>query len=150
MYKAPESNWLNNKDFFSIPRRELTEEEKADCILYALLSPNNNCATYRFADGSIITNYLNPLDNTLFDFSQSSAIAKKALDEARNYLLNVVRYDRINTLFGKGTFLGFYQYKTIKDSKHDQCFGFKYSKEFDDAIEDLRNKISKLAEEVCL
>ena len=33
LYKSPVQTWLNNKDFFSIPNRELNETEKQDCIL---------------------------------------------------------------------------------------------------------------------
>ena len=119
LYKAPVCDWLRNKDFFSYPKRDLTEEEIADCVLFALLSPNNNCATFRFPDGSIITNELNPLDSTMFDFSQCSQVGKEAFEQAKNYLENKVNYKNLNTLFGKGKFLGFYQYKTTTDAKHD-------------------------------
>lgn len=149
LYKCPNSSWLNNKDFFSIPNRPLTDEEKMDCLLYSLISHFNNCATYRFADGSTIMNKLNPLDAQRFDFSQCSAVGKAAFQEAKLYLLNDVKYDQLNTLFGRGAFLGFYQYRTTPDSDHDQCYGIKYKTSFDNAIEELRKRIEQIALEVC-
>lgn len=147
LYKAPQITWLNNKDCFKIPNRELTNEEKSDCILYSLVSPSNQSASYRFDDGSIIENKLNPLDTTMFNFNDCSEVGKKVFELLKKYLEIKVNYKQINTPFGKGKFLGLYQYKL--QNNLNQCYGIKYDVELEDAIEELRIKIENLSLEVC-
>ncbi len=147
LYKAPTSNWLNNKDFFEEPNRDLTEQEISDCILYSLVSSSNQTATYKFPTGDIIINKLNPLDQNLFDFSNCSEEGINVFNLLKDYLYNDVKFDKLSTIFGKGRFLGLYQYQSTID---EQCFGIKFSNELIEAIEELRMKIEKLSIELCL
>ena len=118
LYKAPQVTWLENRDFVQTPSRELTKTEESDCVLYALLSPSNNTATFKFDDGSSIINELNPLDDQMFNFDECSDTGKKAYQQMKNYLETVVDYKKLKTPFGVGKFLGFYQYQTISDVNH--------------------------------
>lgn len=149
LYKAPEENWLNNKDVFHLPNRELTDEEKSDCLLYSLLIDSNKASTFQFENGDYMENYFNPFDESLFDFTHLSITGRKAFNEMSNYLNNIVDYKNINTPFGKGKFMGFYQYKS--DPKiNNTCYGFKYPESFKNAIEELKQVIAKISYEVCL
>ena len=150
LYKAPEFYWLRDRDFFVSPNRVLKHSEVSDCILYALLSTSNNSATFKFDNGDTIINNLNPLDKTMFDFSECSVKGQIAFEELRKYLEDVVEYKSISTVFGVGKFLGLYQYRTKNDINHPQCYGFDYPDSFKKAIEDLRNVVSVISEEVCL
>jgi 16S rRNA G966 N2-methylase RsmD len=150
LYNAPEFNWLRDRDFFQHPNRVLNETDLSDCILYAILSISNNTATFKFSNGDTIVNLLNPMDNTMFDFSKCSQIGMTAFAELVNYLENIVNYKTINTAFGKGKFLGLYQYRTKLDSDHQQCFGYEFPDSFKSAIEDLRKHIASISEIVCL
>lgn len=149
LFKSIDLNWFNKEDVMELPSRELTEEEVYDCVLYGLLSKSNQTATYRFSSGEIITNKLNPMDETLFDFSKCSELGKQVFALLKDYLENKVNYKNINTRFGKGKFLGLYQYQMDPDADHLDCFGIKYSSDFNDKIEELRQRVSLLAEEVC-
>ena len=149
LYKAPNFTWLTNKDSFKIYNRELSLEEQWDCILYSLVCSSNQTATYKFDSGEIITNELNPLNFDLFDFSRCSELGKNVFNKLKEYLELQVNYKNLNTTFGKGRFMGLYQYQMEPKNNIKDCFNIKFDNEFKKLIEELRKRVETLSLELC-
>ena len=154
LYWSIKPSWYNNADFLSSPSRDLTEQEKADAVLYALMCPRNRTTTARLdyapqgitvgkktnvPDGGIVENKLNPFDKKMFDWSECSDIGKEVLRLYKHYLDNVVKWKEQETVLGKGVWQGMYQYHRI----------VPIPKELVNAIEKLRQAVEKTALEVC-
>jgi hypothetical protein len=166
LYKAVKYDWTLDVDLFYAPYRDLTEEEIADCILYALLCSANNTATTRVND-NMLFNWFNPFDKTHFDWNREPAtvspIGQQALAELTNYCNKTVNWKKLDTPYGNGIWLGLYQYRTSydsvnktykkkfgKDYPNRDLYGIPYPESFKSAIEKLRQRVEALAIDLCL
>jgi len=165
LYWSVTHTWINHEDCFFAPSRELKPREKADAILYALLSDRNRCTTAMLTETEINTNrgkarngglvraMLNPFDPELFDWKHLSAVGKKALEEYRKYCYEVVDWENYPTAAGIGVWGGHYLYERTKDGldieNKKPGDGFPLTKTFKDAREKLRQAVEKIALEVC-
>ena len=157
--------WINHEDCILAPSRELKPREKADAILYALLSERNRCTTAMLAEteittksgkvrnGGLVRAMLNPFDTELFDWKHLSAVGKQALEEYRKYCYEVVDWERYPTAAGKGAWGGHYLYERTKNGldieNKKSGDGFPLPKAFKDAREKLRQSVEQTALEVC-
>ena len=158
-------SWINHEDCFLAPSRDLKPREKADAMLYALLSERNRCTTAMLAEteittsrgkvrnGGLVRAMLNPFDSELFDWKHLSAIGNKALEEYRKYCYEVVDWEKYPTAAGVGVWGGHYLYERTKDGldieNKKTGDGYPLPKEFKDAREALRIEVEKTALEVC-
>jgi len=165
IYWSIKPTWKNNADFLSSPFRDLTRREKADAMLYALLSERNRCTTAMLVETEINTNrgkvrngglvraMLNPFDSELFDWKHLSAIGKKVLEEYRKYCYEIVDWENYLTAAGVGAWGGHYLYERTKDGldieNKKPGDGYALPKTFKDAREKLRQAVEKTALEVC-
>jgi hypothetical protein len=160
LYRSVKPDWQCNADIFYAPCRDLTTEETADALLYALLDSQNNTAT-TLVNGTLLHNWFNPFDTAKFNFKDCSDTGKQALHELANYCNNIVRWSKLETPYGKGTWLGLYQYrasfeqvnKTYKrkfggNYPNDDLYGFTYPVTFLTAIELLRKRVESCAVEL--
>jgi hypothetical protein len=152
LYWSVNHTWLNDADCFLAPSRDLTSQEVADAVLYALMSTRNRTTTARLEEtiittkegrvingGIIVENKLNPFDKKLFDWSDCSDIGKEVLRPYKHYLDEIVKWKEQETVIGKGEWLGMYQYHRI----------VKIPKELINAIEKLRQSVEQTALELC-
>jgi hypothetical protein len=154
LYWSVTHTWVNHEDCFLAPLRDLTPQETADAILYALMCTRNRTTTARLdyapqgikvgnknnvANGGIVENKLNPFDTQMFDWSECSDVGKNVLQLYRHYLDNIVKWKEQDTVLGKGEWLGIYQYHRI----------VPIPKELVDAIEKLREAVENTAQELC-
>jgi len=157
--------WINHEDCILAPSRNLTPKEKADAVLYALLSERNRCTTAMLTETEIITNrgkvrngglvraMLNPFDAELFDWKHLSSVGKKALEEYRKYCYEIVDWENYPTAAGVGAWGGHYLYERTKNGldieNKKPGDGYALPKAFKDARENLRQAVEKTALEVC-
>jgi hypothetical protein len=152
LYWSIKPTWQNNADFLSAPPRDLTPQEVADAVLYALVSTRNRTTTARLPEtiittkkgrvingGIIVENKLNPFDKKLFDWSDCSDSAKEVLRLYKKYLDNTVKWKEQDTVVGKGVWMGLFQYHRL----------VKIPKELINAIEKLRQIVEQTALEIC-
>ena len=108
LFKSVKYSWMRDVDLFYAPRRDLTEEEVADCMLYALLCPANNTATTRVND-NILFNWFNPFDKAKFDFVSEkglplSHVGQITFNELMNYCNKIVPlYQNLWVNIGSGS-----------------------------------------------
>ncbi|GHT33489.1 hypothetical protein FACS1894214_5250 [Planctomycetales bacterium] len=130
--------------------------------MYALLCPANNTATTRVGK-QMLYNWFNPFDETKFDWKHLSKAGKQAFSELQSYCDNVVHWKKLETPYGKGEWLGLYQYRTDYeqvnrtykkkfgvDYPNKDLYGIAYPDSFTNAIEELRIHVEALAIELCL
>ena len=157
--------WINHEDCILAPSRPLRPREKADAILYALISERNRCTTAELpytvintkdgtvVNGGVVKAMLNPFDETLFDWKHLSAVGKKALEEYRKYCYEIVDWQRYETAAGRGVWGGHFLYERtkdgldIKDKKPGD--GYPLPEAFKEAREKLRQVVEQIALEVC-
>jgi predicted RNA methylase len=152
LYWSVTHTWINHEDTFLAPSRSLTPQEESDAILYALMCPRNRTTTAKM-DETIITtkegrvingginvkNELNPFDENMFDWSNCSTVSQEVLKLYKHYLDNIVRWHERDTIFGKGEWLGLFQYHRLVN----------IPKELVNAIEKLRQAVEQTALELC-
>jgi len=152
LYWSVTHTWINHEDCFLAPTRELTRQEEADVVLYALVCVRNRTTTARLEEtmintnqgrvtngGIIVENKLNPFDKKMFDWSECSVSGQEVLRLYKHYLDNIVKWKEQNTVIGKGEWLGMYQYHRI----------VPIPKELVNAIEKLRQSVEKTALKLC-
>lgn len=152
IYWSIKPTWQNNADFLSAPSRNLTPQEEADAVLYALVSTRNRTTTARMEEaiittkkgrvingGIIVENKLNPFDEKFFNWSDCSALGQEVLRLYKHYLDTIVRWKEQDTVLGRGAWLGMFQYHRI----------VPIPKELVNAIEKLRQSVEKTAWGVC-
>ncbi|MDR3183655.1 MAG: hypothetical protein LBT89_12195 [Planctomycetaceae bacterium] len=162
LYKSVKYDWRNHEDIFYAPYRDLTDKEKADCLLYALLENKNNTATAR-VDGNMLYNWFNPFDKAKFNFAKCSKTGKKAFAELTDYCENRVQWRKLETPYGYGEWLGLYQYRTDyeqvnrtykkkfgRNYPNKDLYGIVYPDSFQKAVEALRQQVEALAIDLCL
>ena len=170
LYKSLACYWLCDADIFYAPYRDLTSEEIADCVLFAILHDSNHTSytTVQTETGTfILQNWFNPFDETKFDWSNLSTIGKQAFAELTHYCENIVKWKKLQTPYGNnkgyGVWLGLYQYRTSydtvnktykkkfgKDYPNQDLYGIPYPDSVKAAIETLRQRVETLAIELCL
>ncbi|MDR3233961.1 MAG: hypothetical protein LBT46_09935 [Planctomycetaceae bacterium] len=151
LYWSVKHTWVNHEDCFLAPSRLLTEQEETDAVLYALVCVRNRTTTARLDEaiittnkgrvinGGIVENKLNPFDKKMFDWSACSETGKTVLKLYKDYLDNIVHWQKQDTVLGKGKWLGMYQYHRI----------VPIPKELVNAIEKLREDVEKTALTLC-
>ncbi|GHT16136.1 hypothetical protein FACS1894170_13590 [Planctomycetales bacterium] len=160
LYRSVKPDWQRNADVFYAPCRDLTNVETADALLYALLDSQNNTAT-TLVNGTLLHNWFNPFDTAKFDFRNCSDAGKHAFDELAKYCNNIVRWSGLATPYGKGIWLGLYQYRTSfeqvnktykrkfgRDYPNDDLYGFTYPAPFLAPIESLRKRVESCSAEL--
>ncbi|MCL2743395.1 MAG: hypothetical protein FWE67_06055 [Planctomycetaceae bacterium] len=164
-YWSVTHTWISHAECFLAPSRDLTKQEKADAVLYALLSERNRCTTAMLAEteittsrgkvrnGGLVRAMLNPFDTELFDWKHLSAVGKKALEEYRKYCYEIVDWQNYPTAAGVGAWGGHYLYERTKNGldieNKKTGDGFPLPQAFKDAREKLRLAVEKIALEVC-
>ena len=171
LYKSVKYDWTRDADIFYAPYRDLTKEEIADCLLYALLNGANNTGYTTVKtenDTFILLNWFNPFDKAKFDFVSEeglplSVVGRAAFNELMNYCNKIVKWKKLDTQYGHGVWLGLYQYRTSydavnktykkkfgKDYPNQDLYGIPYPDSFKAAIEALRQRVEALAIDLCL
>jgi hypothetical protein len=154
LFWSVKHTWVNHEDCFLAPSRPVTAQEEADAMLLSLVHVRNRTTTARLdyapqgitvgnkknvANGGVVENELNPFRETLFDWTNLSETGKNVLLLYKHYLDNVVKWKEQDTVIGKGEWLGLYQYHRI----------VPLPKELVAAIETLRQRVEKIALELC-
>ena len=166
LYQSVKFDWRKDADIFYAPWRNLTQQEIADCLLYALLAVKNLTATTMVeikGEKFFLQNWFNPFDTEKFDWTHLSKTGRNAFAELTNYCSKVVNWKKLDTPYGIGVWLGLYQYRTSyetvnktykkkfgKDYPNQDLFGIPYPDSFKQTIEALRQRVETLAIELCL